>query len=183
MPTAEELEAQAKALAHDDVVRLLDCLISCQPTPDWEPGKALEYLFLQAFQLEGADVTWPYNVVYPQKVGVVEQIDGVIHLDGVSFLVECKDEATPVAVEPLAKLRMRLQQRPPGLMGLLVSTSDFTRAASLFAQFSSPLDVLLWGKSDLEFAIRNQKMGDGLLEKYRWAVLRGLPDLQLGVEA
>jgi hypothetical protein len=28
----------------------------------WPPGKALEYLILRAFQLEGADVTWPYEV-------------------------------------------------------------------------------------------------------------------------
>lgn len=31
-------------------------------TPGWEAGKALEYLVLRAFQLEGADVIWPYSV-------------------------------------------------------------------------------------------------------------------------
>jgi hypothetical protein len=31
-------------------------------TSGWAPGKAFEYLVLRAFQLEGAEVRWPYSV-------------------------------------------------------------------------------------------------------------------------
>ncbi|HZI11836.1 MAG TPA: hypothetical protein VE153_15740, partial [Myxococcus sp.] len=42
----------------------------------WPPGRALEYLILRAFQLEGAEVTWPYEV---RRDGVLlEQIDGAV---------------------------------------------------------------------------------------------------------
>jgi hypothetical protein len=60
-------------------------------TPEWEPGKALEYLVLRAFQIEGAEIRWPYKV--RMDGAEIEQIDGVIYSDGLACLVECKDVA------------------------------------------------------------------------------------------
>jgi hypothetical protein len=45
-------------------------------TPEWESGKAFEYLVLRAFVLEGAEVRWPYSVIIGEEE--VEQIDGVV---------------------------------------------------------------------------------------------------------
>ena len=43
-------------------------------TPAWRDGEAFEYLILRAFELEGAEVVWPYTVQIQDTV--VEQIDG-----------------------------------------------------------------------------------------------------------
>jgi hypothetical protein len=40
-------------------LRALWDAVESNATPDWDPGKALEYLVLRAFQLDGAEVTWP----------------------------------------------------------------------------------------------------------------------------
>lgn len=42
----------------------------------WESGKLLEYAILRAFELEGAEVTYPYSVELQGEE--VEQIDGAI---------------------------------------------------------------------------------------------------------
>ena len=61
-------------------------------TPDWDSGKAFEYLILRAFELEGASVQYPYRISMQDEI--VEQIDGAIHADGISAIVESKDLAT-----------------------------------------------------------------------------------------
>ncbi len=82
-------------------------------TPDWEPGRALEYLVIRAFELEGAEVAYPFAV---QMGGtIVEQIDGAVHTNGLSCLIECKDQAGNVNIDPIAKLRNQLLRRPPAV--------------------------------------------------------------------
>lgn len=60
-------------------------MIEAGNTPGWEPGKALEYFVLRAFQLEEAQVTFPY-------------------CDGLACLTECKDTAYRANIEPIAKM-------------------------------------------------------------------------------
>jgi len=73
--------------------------------------------------LEGFDVTYPYSV----RVGgtIVEQIDGAIYTDGLSCLVECKDQDSNIAIDPVAKLRNQLLRRPAGAVGVVFSTTGF----------------------------------------------------------
>ena len=54
------------------------------------PRSPLEYLVIRAFEVEGAPVTYPYTVFVGGTV--VEQIDGAVYTDGLSCLVECKDQ-------------------------------------------------------------------------------------------
>jgi hypothetical protein len=58
MPTGAEYEAKIASYNWDDLVNLWNQIESGN-TPGWDSGKALEYLILLAFQLEGAEVTWP----------------------------------------------------------------------------------------------------------------------------
>jgi hypothetical protein len=37
--------------------------IIARDTPGWEPGRAFEYLVLRAFELDGADVKYPYTAI------------------------------------------------------------------------------------------------------------------------
>ena len=61
--------------------------IGRRETPGWEDGKALEYLVLRTFQLDGARVRWPYRVEIDPEGETVEQIDGAVHWGSLSCLL------------------------------------------------------------------------------------------------
>ena len=65
---------------------------------------------------------------------IVEQIDGAVHTNGLSCLIECKDQAGNVNIDPIAKLRNQLLRRPPAVCGILFSTSGFTEATEILTQ-------------------------------------------------
>lgn len=125
--------------------------------------------------MEELKVRWPYHVTLPQKVGTVGQIDGAVYFQERGFLIESKDHNRPKDIEPVAKLRIRLERRPPGTMGMVFSTKGFTVAAEVFSQFSSPMNVLFWGQKDIEYAVAYGKMRDVLTYKMRYAIEEGLP--------
>jgi hypothetical protein len=150
------------------------------PHGHWSRGRALEYLVLRGFELEGAEVTWPFQTPFADllpdgSAEPMEQTDGVVYLDGLSCLVECKAEQTKVDVQPLAYLRNKLLRRPAGATGALVSLSGFTEAASTLACFMFPQTVLLWESDDIQLALDHMWFVDGMRAKYRKAVERGMP--------
>ena len=114
-------------------------------------------------------------MTFSQKIGIVEQIDGAVYFQERGFLIESKDQNRPVDIEPVAKLRIRLERRPPGTMGIIFSTYGFTAPDELFAQFSSPMNVLFWGHKDFEYAITYGKMRDVLTYKMHYAIEEGFP--------
>jgi len=146
-------------------------------TPNWEPGKALEYLILRVFQLEGAEVTYPYSVVI--EGAELEQIDGVVYTDGLHCLIECKDTAKRVNIEPIAKMRNQLLRRPATTIGLIFSRSRFTESAKTLAQFIPPQTILLWNGSEINTAIQQQQMRQLLVKKYRYCVEYGMPNYSI----
>jgi len=168
---------RAEKWSRHALIALWEKICEREKIPDWEDGLAFEYLVIQAFRLEGAAIRWPYRVTYPQKFGTMEQIDGVVHCPGRGrvFLVESKDLIEAAAIEAVAKLRFRLEARPPGTMGLLFSVKDFTMPTEVFTQFATPLNVLLWGREDLDFALRNGCMNVALEQKLDYAIEEGLP--------
>ena len=62
MTTAAEYEQRITCYSWDELSTLWNQIQSAD-TPDWDTGKAMEYLILRAFQLEGAEVIYPYSVV------------------------------------------------------------------------------------------------------------------------
>lgn len=142
----------------------------------WMPGRAFEYLVLRAFQLDGAKIRWPYNV------GKLEQIDGVVYLEGLAFLIECKDQAESVNIEPMAKLRNQLSRRPTATMGMVFSRSGFTESALMLEQKTSPQKILLWTGEEITYALRKRYMKRGLIEKYRHCIEDGIPDYYLKIK-
>jgi hypothetical protein len=94
--TAEDYENMIEALQWEGLRALWEAIEQRSTTPQWEAGKAFEYLVLRAFQLDGAEIKWPYRV---QLFGEeVEQIDGAVHCAGLSCLVESKDLTENVAI-------------------------------------------------------------------------------------
>lgn len=145
-------------------------------TDGWEAGKALEYLILRAFEIEGATVRWPF------QVSNLEQIDGVIYADSLSCLIECKDQAATVNIEPIAKLRNQLLRRPTTTAGIVFSRQGFTDPALTLALYTSSHPILLWTGEEIAFALKNRYLRKGLLAKYRRCVEEGQPDYNLRLE-
>lgn len=139
-------------------------------TPEWQAGKAFEYLILRAFQLDGAKVRWPYVV---EKN--VEQIDGAIHISSFSCLLECKDQSENINIEPIAKLRNQLLRRPAATVGLVFSRKGFTQSARVLVRYSAPQTILLWSGPEIDKAIQKRYMREGLIAKYRYCVEYGIP--------
>jgi Restriction endonuclease len=176
---AAEYEKAAAGWAKADLLDLWENIKNEKDIKGWESGKAFEYLIIRAFQLEGVETNWPYHVTYPQKFGVVEQIDGFVRIAGITYLIESKDYSDPLSIEAIAKLRFRLEGRPSATMGIVFARSNFSIATEVFAQFCSPLNVLLWSADDLEFAIQKGFMKQGVIAKYAFATQHGLPLLAL----
>jgi hypothetical protein len=147
----------------------------------WAAGKALEHLVLRAFELSGATVRWPFDV--PLAGETVEQIDGAVHLQGLSCLVECKDTASATNIEPIAKLRNQLLRRHSGAVGLAFSRSGFTSPALTLAQFLAPQTVLLWSGGEIAYLLDQEDFASALLKKYRYSIETGVPDYDSREEA
>ena len=145
-------------------------------TPGWPKGLAFEYLVIRAFEYEGAEVRYPYRVP-GENVDILEQIDGTVYALNTAFLVESKDfRKKRTTVEPIAKLRLRLERRPPSTIGILFSRQGLTVAA---LEVGLPRNILLWQGDEIAVAIRNQKMLEGLRIKLRHAIEDGVRDYNL----
>ena len=180
MATSAELEAKIKLIADWDGLRNLWNAIKAGATPGWEKGEALEYLVIRAFELdpgEPATVRYPYEVsLFGEKV---EEIDGAIHLRGLSCLVESKDRGNNVAIGPIVKMRSQLLRRPAGTIGIMFSNKTFTKPGIYLAHFTMPQAVLLWSGFDLQIAMDEERISEFLRLKHRVCCEDGIPDYDL----
>lgn len=172
-----EYQRRVLALDHSGVLALWQGLRAGVSPPEWPPGVLLEYLLLRAFQLEGAEVTWPYRV-YQASV-LLEQIDGIIYFDGVSCLVESKDVTRAVDAMAIIKLKSQLLRRPRMTIGAVFNTGRFSPTALSLLRMLPPPDVLLWEGTEIEFALQEQQLLEGMRRKLRYAVETGFVNLKL----
>jgi hypothetical protein len=147
---------------------------------DWPAGRALEHLVLRAFELSGATVRWPYSVRVADEI--VEQIDGAVHVHGLSCILECKDLAKPVTIEAIARLRNQLLRRPAGTTGLLFSRSGFTEPGMMLAGFLAPQTILLWTGGEIAYLLQREDFASALVAKYRRSVEDGLAGYNIRLE-
>jgi len=178
MATTDEYRIRIRAFERNKLITLWD-EICMNNTPDWSDGKALEFLILRAFELEGASIRWPFSVNILNEN--VEQIDGVIHFNDInlSVLAECKDHSKNIKIEPISKLRNQLLRRPSGAIGAVFSTTDFTDPTLILSQFLAPQTILLWDRDNIDYCIRNAYFKGGLLKKYWFAIEEGFPNFDL----
>ena len=139
-------------------------------TPGWAAGKALEYMLVRAFDLEGAEVVYPYN---NNVLNAQEQFDGYIYVKdlGAGFLIECKDWKEKVAFDELAKLHGRLTYRIPSTFGIFLSKSGFTPSAVELMFMMHPHNVLLWSYDEIDECFKNFKFMKALKFKYKYAMI------------
>jgi len=110
----------------------------------------------------------------------IEQIDGVIHFDNVSAIIESKNYAQErLNVEPIAKLRNHLMRRPSNAIGCVFCTTGFTTPAIMLAHFTSPQTILLWEKDEITFVLENENLREAFFVKYQHCIETGEPHLKV----
>jgi hypothetical protein len=176
MPNELDYQQQILQYQRNDLLTLWQA-IKLGNTPDWPPGKAFEYFIIRAFQLEGADVCYPFSVILGGEE--IEQIDGAVYTGGLACLIECKDQQRPINIEPIAKLRNQLLRRPATAIGSIFSRSGFTEPATTLARFLAPQTILLWKGEEIDYALRRRYMCQGLIAKYRYCVEHSLPNYEI----
>jgi hypothetical protein len=176
---AADYIATISSMGWDELSRLWEG-IEARDTPGWPDGKAFEYLILRCFQLSGAQVTWPYSVHLNGEI--VEQIDGMIVFDHFICLVEAKDRAAPIGVEPIAKPRNQLLRRPAGIIGSVFGLKGFTDAAQTLAQYTPPQAILLWAGWELDYLLPRKSFKDAFVRKFEYHAMNGIPDLDTRAE-
>lgn len=181
------------------LVALLDALHGAhEAIPEgFDRGRVFEHLVIRAFELEVGPASTALSCVrYPYTVSIAavlrasgldlpstafEQIDGAVHVAGLSCVCECKTGAT-VDSGDIGKLRYRLARRPSAAIGAVFALHEFTEPARLEATLAAPQTVLLWERSQLRHAIEEKRMVDTLVRKFRYAVEYGAPDWELPPE-
>lgn len=92
---------------------------------------------------------WGVEAYADQRgIGGRDETDVAFSLGHTYYILEAKWEARPVNVDPVAKLQLRLKFRPPGVVGVLVSMSGFTKHVHDFA--ASHPEILLWDHTHVE---------------------------------
>lgn len=177
MSKATHYYERARQLDHAGLQALWKEIQQGTTGPDWPPGKALEYFLLRSFELEGADVVYPYEVYKQHEI--VEQIDGLVFWKNFVGLVECKDVSKPINFDPIAKLRTRLMMRPVHAIGCFFSMAGYTEPAKILAEHLAPQTILLWEQNDIDFSLKNRYFCKGLQRKYQECVKSGTPDFNL----
>ena len=191
MPSEREYQEEIRRYTHSDLVSLYDELSGEERTGplsfrysesrQWDLGKALEYLIVRAFEEEGAEVRYPFEVpnTFTERAGTMEQIDGAVYYQALACLIEAKDWSGPVDYDEIARLQANLLRRPTPTFGLFFARNGYTTPAIILTRVRMQPTVLLWEWSDLGEALIRRRMRDALLLKYRCAVDEGDPALNV----
>lgn len=91
-------------------------------------GKALEEILNRLFKVYGISVRESFRIVSDEGLGVTEQIDGVIELNGNLYLVEMKWIEEPINVEHVSRHLVRVYHRGFS-RGIFISASTITPPA------------------------------------------------------
>lgn len=117
-----ERERAARTQVKDDLFALIN------ENDPWKRGKRLEVVLNRLFVLDGISVRESFHLIGDEGEGIVEQIDGVIVLDGEVYLVEIKWLNEPVGVDQIAPHFVRVFSRDAA-RGIFISASGFTDPA------------------------------------------------------
>ncbi len=93
-----------------------------------ERGKALERVLGRLFDIADILVSEPFSLTGMEGEGIVEQLDGVVSIDGEYYLVEMKWRAEPLGRGEVSEHLVRVFGRDQA-RGILISASGYTEPA------------------------------------------------------
>jgi len=108
----------------------------------WKRGIKFEDVANRLFKAFGISVRESFKRVGDLGEGVVEQIDGVVEIDGEYYLVEMKWLKRPVSVEDVSRHLVRVFTRG-SVRGIFVSATDFTAPAESECRTALAQNVVL----------------------------------------
>lgn len=123
---AEQVAASERRAKIDELNSRLAALFGMDDQPQVR-GKLLEIVLNDLFKVFGIHIREDFRRKDPDSAVVLEQIDGVIELDGVIHLVEMKWLQAPVGVGEFLPHLSRLFLRA-NAHGIFISTSGYTEA-------------------------------------------------------
>lgn len=123
----------------------------------FQRGKALEGVLNRLFKVSDISIRESF-VLRVDHLGVVEQIDGVVELDGHLYLVEIKWWNTPLGPGEVAQHMVRVFNRGHA-RGIFISASDYTPAAVLSCKEALSRTVFLLCALE-EFVLLLEQEGD-----------------------
>lgn len=128
----EEQEADTKArqqrMAERDRVKA-DLFALFGETDAHKRGKALEGVLNRLFSSYQILVREAFSIRGACGEGVIEQIDGIVEIDGYLYLVEMKWWNSPIGTGEVSPHLVRVFSRGGQVRGLFISYTDFTEAA------------------------------------------------------
>jgi restriction endonuclease Mrr len=135
-------------------------------------GKRLEGVLNRLFQTAGISIREAFVRVAPMGEGIVEQIDGVIELDGEIYLVEMKWWDKPLGTGEVSHHLVRVFTRHCA-RGLLISYSGFTDPAiTTCKEALARMVMALCGLQEVvQLLEREDDMAEFLRKKVRAAVI------------
>jgi hypothetical protein len=154
---ADRAQAAAKRAALEEVARRLTQLFAMDDEPQ-KRGKLLESVLNDMFRAYGILVREDFRRRDPDTAVVVEQLDGVIELNGQLHLVEMKWLNSPVGMAEFTPHLGRFFMRA-NAHGIFIATNGYAR--SVIAECTTALSLkTLFLCSLQEFVMLLQRQGD-----------------------
>lgn len=154
---AEQAAAAEKRAKIEDVSKRLFALFSMDDKPQ-ERGKLLEAVLNDLFKAYGIHVREDFRRKSPDTGTVLEQIDGVIELDGVIHLVEMKWLNVPVGIAEFSPHLSRLFLRA-NAHGIFIATNGYTEPVLTECKNALNLKTIFLCSLQ-EFVMLLQRQGD-----------------------
>jgi hypothetical protein len=107
-----------------------------------DKGLEFEYIVIRIFELSGYKVRYSFG-------SSLEQIDGIVYTDVCPLMIESKNYSEAIDIEPIAKLLIRLQTRPPNIIGCVFSMNSFTSPALVYSEKIQQKNLILWDGNDI----------------------------------
>ncbi|HCF6352810.1 TPA: restriction endonuclease [Pseudomonas aeruginosa] len=154
---AEQAAAAEKRAKIEDVSKRLFALFSMDDKPQ-ERGKLLEAVLNDLFKAYGIHVREDFRRKSPDTGTVLEQIDGVIELDGAIHLVEMKWLNAPVGMGEFSPHLSRLFLRA-NAHGIFIATNGYTEPVLTECKNALNLKTIFLCSLQ-EFVMLLQRQGD-----------------------
>lgn len=135
-------------------------------------GKSLERVLNGLFDVHGLSVRESFTLVGSSGEGIVEQIDGVVEIDGALYLVELKWWNEPLGVGEVSQHLVRVFNRGHA-RGIFISASGYTNPAILTCKESLQRTVVVLCKLEevVKLLEREFDLGAFLKQKIQVAVI------------
>lgn len=129
--TEHQKRMQAIQKKHDQLSKIKEDLFSLFGIPDNQSqkrGKLLESILNRLFQADDILIREAFEIVGQENEGVVEQIDGVVEIDGYIYLVEMKWWKEKLGTADVSPHLVKVFNRGHA-GGILISNSGYTKPA------------------------------------------------------